>query len=178
MPVDFQADDVPESFDGAGFDNAGAGSFHFRVAALDEGNGDDKAMMVDTEVLAGDPVTEVGRTHREYFNYPKAGADATKRQNTVKRMMLLALATGIVTEEEIEAARKQGKGPRVDFNLCVGRQFCGELQEETYQGKARCKLGYRIWAIGSDEAKGIPINQAALAKQGDTAADPFEGVTF
>lgn len=172
MPVDFDFSDVPESFD-AGFDNAGPGSYHFRVAELDEGEPGGKSMMVDLEVLAGNPISEVGKTHREYFNYPKANQDPDKRKNTVKRMMLLALACKVITQDEIEAARKQGKGAKVDFTLCVGRHFCGELQAEEYEGKKRCKLGYRIWAVDSEEAKGIPVNHEELAKQGDEKEDVF-----
>ncbi len=174
MTVQFDSDSVPDSFDSADF--AGAGQFHFRVSALDEGvPSENQSMKVTSEVIGGAPASELGKIHIEYFNHPKADQDPEKKKNTAKRQLIFAIACGVTTEEEIEAARQQGKGPQVDFNLCVDRHFCGELQTEEYQGKVRQKLGYRIFGVRSEQAKGIKLNEVELAKQGDSAADPFDG---
>jgi len=178
MPINFETDDIPESLEGFA-DRAGPGSYHFLVTGLDEGEGD-APLVLDVEVLAGDPIAEVGKTHREYLNKPKADQAKEKRQNTVKRFMLLAVAVGILTEDELEAARAAGKSPNLDFNLAIGRQFCGTLTSREYEGKKRCQLGFDIFACNSEKAKGITLNAERLADQGTAAAqtvDPF-GDTF
>lgn len=175
MALNFGTDDIPESLEG--YNYAGPGSYHFLVTGVDEGDGD-APLVLDVETLAGNPIAEVGKTHREYLNKPKAEQSADKRQNTVKRFLLLAVATGVVTEAELEAAKAAGRSPDLDFNLCIGRQFCGTLTAREYEGKKRCQLGYDMFAVDSEKAKGIPLNQEKLADQGTAAAatatsDPF-----
>jgi len=171
MPINFDCDDVPDNFDG--FDKCGPGTFHFQVTAVQEEGGNKGELIVDLEALAGTDATQAGKPHREYFTKPNSAQKKEARINTAKRMMLLALATKLITEEEIAALKKQGKGPSIDFTLAVGRQFVGKLMEEEYQGKKRCKMGFDLWPIGHPKAAGVPLNEGMLSKQGDASPNPF-----
>lgn len=171
MALEFGADELPESIDG--YDKVLAGSYHMRVTHVDENGGNKGEMIVDMEVQAGTTPNMEGRSHREYFSQPKPDQDKEKRANTVKRMLLFAIATGLTTAEEYEATKKGGKRLVLHFKDAVGRHLCTKLEASEYQGKTSFKAGFNLWPIDSPSAAGIPINRGAIAKAGDAAADPF-----
>jgi len=174
MAHDFDFDDIPESFEG--FDKVVAGNYHFEVSGIDESGGKNGSMWVDCEVLAGSTPNQEGKSHREYFTWPAANQDPKAKAATAKRVLQFAIAVGLTTEEELKALKAAGKRPAIDFNLAVGRQFVGKLTEDKYEGKVNYKLGYDFWPIGHPSAAGIPLNAAKIAKAGDNAADPLDGL--
>jgi hypothetical protein len=99
---------------------------------------------------------------------------AEKRMQTVKRSQQFAIAVGLTTEEELLTAKKSNRKIAIDYNLAMGRMFCGQVSESVYDGKPQRKLGYDIWPVGSSKAQGIPLNQNELRKAGDAAGAPFE----
>jgi len=81
------------------------------------------------------------------------------------RIFQFAVAIGLTTEEAIKAAKQGGQALDLDFeNDAPGRQFCGKLVEEEYQGKTRNKLNFNIWALDDKKAQGIPLAQDRLKK--------------
>jgi hypothetical protein len=175
MPFDYDSSDVPENMDG--FDYPKPGEYHFMVnsAVMD----DKGQLVVDAEILAGNPAGQEGKVHKEWFSAPKADQDPEKRMATLKRQLAFFVAVGLTSEEELLSAKKAGKRVSIDESLAVGRQFVGRLSAHEYQGKTTNKLGYDIWNVKSPKAAGIPLNAAMLAQNGDKQApsgggdDPF-----
>jgi hypothetical protein len=174
MSLEFGGDDLPETLEG--YDKVPAGSYHFRVTHIEEGGGKKGELVLDAEVQAGTVPNMEGKSHREYFAQPTADQDKDKRANTVKRMILLAIATGLTNAEEYEATKKSGKRLVLHFKDAVGRHFCAKVTEGEYQNKKTFKLGFDIWPIGHKDATGIPINRGAMEKASDANPDVFGDV--
>lgn len=174
MAFDFDSSDVPESMDG--FDFPKPGEYHFQVNAATQ---DDKGqLVVELEILAGNPGGQEGKTHKEWFSAPTASQAPDKRQATVKRQLAFFIAVGLTTEEELLNAKKAGKRVSLDEGLAVGRQFVGKLSEDEYNGKKRNKLGFDMWPLTSEKAAGIPLNKAMLEKNGEKPAGGGDADSF
>lgn len=147
-----------------GSDFAGPGSYHFEVLEFMENDPRNGATWFDSEVIAGTVKGAEGKTHREYLN------GATLPQFLV--------ATKLLSKQDIDRHQAAGTSPDIDLEgLAIGRQFCGTLEPETYEGKTRVKLSFRMWAVDSSRAKGIPLNKAKLAEFETLLADadqPFD----
>lgn len=132
------------------------GSYHLEVLEFCEEDPRNGACWMDSEVLAGSVKGQEGKVHREYF------ATTEKAQG---RLLQLAVAMKITTEEELKRLKAAGESPEIDFKqLAPGRQFCGKLVLEEYKGKTRCKLNFNIWAVDDPKAKGIPLDQGRVAE--------------
>lgn len=132
------------------------GEYHFEVLHVDEEDPKTSCMIVDCEVLAGKPAGQQGKVHREYFSLTPA---------SMGKVVQFAVALGMISEQEVARAKAAGETPSLDFAVNgIGRQFCGRLTAETYEGKTRNKLNFHIWAVDSPKAKGIPIDKAKLAE--------------
>jgi len=153
----------PEKMDG--FDRPAEGAYHFEVNAIEEDDPKSGCMYVDCEVLAGTTKNQEGKVHREYFS---------KTPKAFSRIAQFAVAVGLTTQDELKAAKESGQSPNIDMYLAVGRQFCGQLVGEEYEGKTRNKLNFNIWSTQSDKAKGIPLNKGKLAEieSGQPTASP------
>jgi len=144
-PSKLSGPDVPE-----------VGIYHFEVLNVEEEDPKSGCMYVDGEVLGGEPADQAGKVHREYFSL---------KPTALGRVAQLAVALGFTTEAEIKQQQAAGETPDWPFaTKGVGRQFCGQLVAETYEGKTRNKLNFNIWAVDSPKAKGIPLNEAKLAE--------------
>jgi len=163
MAVEFSTENYdPDKMDG--FDFPEVGQYHAEVSHVDEDGGKNGEMVVDFEILAGTTANQEGKSQREYFSKTAAAE---------KRMLQFACATGLTTVEELKAKKEKGENPVIDFNMARGRQLCIGIEAETYEDKTRNKVGFRMWHVDSDKAKGIPLNKGKLAQQGDAGEDPF-----
>jgi len=132
------------------------GVYHFEVLNVEEEDPKTGCMYVDCEVLAGEPKDQAGKVHREYFSL---------KPTALGRVAQLAVVLGFTTEAEIKQQQAAGETPDWPFaTKGIGRQFCGQLVAETYEGKTRNKLNFAIWVVDSPKAKGIPLNEAKLAE--------------
>lgn len=161
----FELDDIDiDNIDG--YDVVAPGRYHVEASSVDPGGGKNGEMIVDYEVLSGTTPNQEGKTHRDYYSASPAAR---------KRVLMFALATKIVTVEELKAAREANRRPKIEWRDAVGRQLCVEINEEEYEGKKRSKVGFGIYAVDSPRAAGIPLNKGRLEKAGDAADDPFGG---
>jgi hypothetical protein len=159
----------PESID-KGFQPPEPGRYHVQVTGVDEEaetRSGKPQMTVDFEILAGTPKGQEGRTHREYFVQSEA-------EGAVNRVLIFALATKLITYEELKQHKERGSNPVIDFSRAVDRQLCLEIEHEEYEGKKRARCGYRMFAVDSPRSKGIPLNKGMLVRAGDAGDDPFE----
>ena len=132
------------------------GSYHFEIEEVVEEDPQSGCMYAVCRILAGDPAEQEGKTHREYFSLT---------EKAMGRIFQFAMAIGLTTEEAIKAAKQGGQALDLDFESDgPGRQFCGKLVEEEYQGKTRNKLNFNIWSLDDKKAKGIPLAQDKLKK--------------
>jgi len=132
------------------------GVYHFEVLNVEEEDPKTGCMYVDCEVLAGEPKDQAGKVHREYFSL---------KPTALGRVAQLAVVLGFTTEAEIKQQQAAGETPDWPFaTKGIGRQFCGQLVAETYEGKTRNRLNFNIWAVDSPKAKGIPLNEGKLAE--------------
>jgi len=166
MAKEFGVDFDPDKMDG--FDNPAPGKCHLEVTRVDEDcvskSSGNPQMEVDFEVLAHVDESQIGKSHREFFPW-------TARAES--KALQLAVATGLTTVEELKALKEQGKGPVIDFNLAVGRQIFGRLEESEYEGKISIKLNFNMYPVSSPKHKDYPRNQGKLNELGDAQPDPF-----
>jgi hypothetical protein len=173
---DFGDDDIDRDGKGGG---VAVGAYTFQVANVvthTENSGD---MMLELEVLAGTPASEVGKTHHEYIKYPKPdlGDDANGVRRSIIRQTLYAF--GLTTPEELKA------NPRVKINwaLAIGRVCKGKLADDSYQdasGSTKSKTvlfkkgHWCLWAASDPKAAGIPEPANMGGGQSNKAPDaPF-----
>ena len=170
--MDYDTNEIPDSMDQ--FDRPTAGSYCFKVTdAFEDSKGQ---MVVDAEILAGEPVSQVGKVHREWFNNPTPEQTPTARVATVKRSLAFFVAVGLTNEEELKTAKAAGRKLSLEPKQAVTRHFCGQLSKSEYDGKISYKLGYDIWALDSPKAKGIPLSgvTSSPGSTEDTFGDAFD----
>lgn len=171
MPWEIDAND----FDPANIDRAyeppEPGRYYVQVTGVDDdavSKSGSPQMVVDYLILSGTTPDQSGREYRDYFS---------RAATAVNRVLLFALAAKVTSMADLEAAKKTGKNPVLDFNQAVGRNLCIELDREEYpegSGKWRTKCSFGIYAADSPKAKGIPLDASAEAKAGDASDSPFD----
>jgi hypothetical protein len=155
MLENLDLNDVELDFDEKqGWQNIAAGKYHFMVAAYNEAVPGCN-MSMTCEIMAGSAEGEVGRTHREFFAL-------TDNAFTVKRQLLMAIAIGLVTVDELKTAKANGESIDIPWGRSEGRHFCGALSENEFNGETKMQLGFDIWPIGHTKAKGITLNEEAI----------------
>ena len=172
--MDFDTNEIPDSMDQ--FDRPTAGSYHFKVTdCFEDAKGQ---LVVDAEILAGEPSSQAGKVHREWFSSPKPEQAPDKRTATIKRQLQFFVGVGLTNEAELKAAKASGKKLSLEPKQAVSRQFCGQLSKSEYEGKVSYKLGYDIWPTDSPKAKGIPLggvtSNSTEAANTDTFGDAFD----
>jgi len=138
------------------FEIVAAGNYHVRVDEVDDSFTKARdAMYVRLEVLAGDHADQVGKFHRE--RVPVSGKG-------VKRAVKLAMATGLITPQDL------GRELDLDFQATVGRQLCVKLIDHSYTSDKTGKevqttqvdyLGF--YALTDPEAKDVPLDRQLAA---------------
>lgn len=155
----------PDRLDGPDFPEPG--SYHFEVIEIVEEDPRSGCMVAECKVLAGDKPDQEGKTHREYFSLSA---------KAMVKVIQFAVAIGLTSEEQLRAAKAAGQSPDLPFETeGPGRQFCGKLTAEEYQGKTRNKLNFNIWGLDDKRAKGIPLAKDQLRKPEPPAAGGGNG---
>lgn len=163
------ASTVKSADDLQGFDTVKPGRYHAMVAAVDDSfEKSSKSIIVDFEILAGTQNSEVGKTIKEYVAVsPEA----------VKRPVKLALALGLITESDL------GSDLDVDFQKAINRQLVIDIEEHEYTSNKTGKpvKGARIGflgfhKLGSEDAKGVPLDQQAIQMMGGMPSSGGKGV--
>ncbi len=164
--VEFPVDEYdPENLAGGNYPPPGR--YHFDVTAVigdlvsSKGN---PQIRLDCEVLAGTPAGQEGKFIKDYMSLTKEARS---------RCLQFAVAVGLVTKEELIQAKATGIAPKIDFDLAVGRQFCGEVVADEFQGRVTSKIQFGMWHVDDPEAKDIPKNAGKLAQLGTPATDPL-----
>lgn len=149
---------------GALSDPPAPGEYHIAFTEVDEEGGNSGEMVVEMEVLAGTIEGMEGRTHRMYYPHTT---------NFSKFIHRLALVSGLVTQEQLEAAKKEGAGIEYDFSKIVGRQAMIRLHEDEYQGSKRLKMApFHIWSVEDPTCARWPKHEKMLKKAGYTVDKP------
>ena len=170
MPLEEYFDDkVNESTAGeGGFDVVAPGFYIIRVADVVE---KDDNFNIDMEVVGGTKPPEVGKVHREFISL-------NAKDGNRKRRLAFAMATNLVTKEEIKAARENGSGLAIEYESAVGSHCVIEVEQEKKNvknedgewvpdpnGKIVAKIPYdHIWHVDdpSVKRKGIKFDRTKL----------------
>ena len=137
------------------------GKYHLLIEGVDDS--DEQYVEVSYQILAGDPKGQEGQTGSERL-YRSAKA--------VKRVLMLALATDIVTVDQLTEWKKAGKtNLPLDLHKAEGCQICVEMAKGD-KGYVNWTFG-GIYALGDPAAKDIPRNDGMLAtaNRGGSADD-------
>jgi hypothetical protein len=155
MGFEFDTEDIPDD-PTQGF-NVKPGSYHVEVHKVDEEGGTKGEMVVYYEVLAGTVPNQEGEIHRDYYS---------KTAKAQGRMITFAIACGLITLEEWQAAKKTKEPMTIEFENAVGLQLCVDLFEDEYQGKTKTKCGFGLYRLDDKKVadKGIPLNMEMVKK--------------
>jgi len=137
------------------------GKYHILIEGVEDSH--DDYVEVSYQVLAGDPKGQEGQTGSErLYRSPKS----------VKRVLMLALATGLVTQDQLIEWKKAGKtNLPLDLRKAEGKQICAELAKND-KGYVNWTFG-GIYGVDDPAAKDIPRNDGMLAtaNRGGSADD-------
>jgi len=139
------------------------GSYCFQVTEIVQNVGDN-GFLIKLEVISGEPPTETGKVHFEYFNYPTGKPDWSNNKDPnvvcLRKFQQLFFALKLTTKEELEAMAARHERFRPDWDLALGRLCCGKLKKDEWEGKVRMKLlgkTWDLWSVDSPKSAGIPI---------------------
>lgn len=134
-------------------DRVEPGNYHVEVMEIEEyGGKQHDCLVAKYEILSGTKTSEVGKIHTDYIS-------------AAQRQVKFAVATRLVSVEQLQAAEANGEPISIEFGHAVGRQLCVGLVEEEYpagSGKKSVRANFNYWAIDSPGAKGIPLNGGKL----------------
>lgn len=143
------------------------GRYHVAVVDVDEdglrigGKNNKGEMVVEFEVLAGSAPGMEGLRHRTY---------CTKSAAAAWKLHRLALAAGMITEDEIEAHKKASTFPRYEFERDLkGKQLFVEIVNSEYNGKVTPKIEFGIYHLASKQCidkNRWPRNEIMIGKSG------------
>lgn len=163
------------------------------VIFVDEEDPKTSKMIADLEVFGGRPAEgalddQIGRQIRAFFENPRDAATPEKRIQYARKAYVFALATELITEEQLQAAVNDGKPMSIRFKLAEGRKLIFEVEES--RAKDGVGVAWQMWPLTAAKEKGLVIPGGAQvlgAKDdpftnppgdGQTGKDPFAGVTF
>lgn len=130
------------------------GMAHFLITEIEavpseKFDGDD--YKVSCQVLAHELPGQEGKTYLDYFGMSGKGKN---------RFFSLALACGLVTREELLSGEVD-----FDYEDLYSKTFCGLLEEQTYNGTKRNKIGFKFVDPNSPEADGWPKSEEFTEKK-------------
>lgn len=139
-----------EAFRGGDYPPPGKYRFIIQDAEILDSGLPNERWRLSLEVVAGNPSGyEQKELGLQFFT-----TDGQYEGNEA-RLLLLCMATGIVTIEQLQALQRQGKGYEPDLTAAHGKEFCAELSKQEGKDFLRVK-GKRIWSVTDDAAKDIP----------------------
>lgn len=139
-----------------------AGMYHFTIAETADNENDGGDAKVTFEVLA--PASHVGKRWNEFFGvFDKEGNFSAGKCN---RLMQFAVAAGLFTHEEWQAAKENNEVLDVDLDEALHRSVCAELrfqkEDKSKNRRAGLEMGFRIYSPFSDTAKDFPKDKEVL----------------
>ena len=159
MPFEVPMDDI-ETEKLGGFDRVLPGSYHQEVTFVDEDGGDKGEMIAAFECLRGTTANQEGKEIRIYFS---KSMDRTARA----KVHAFALATGLITKEELDKHKANGTSPSYDFTKAVGKQVCANYEENQYNGKISTRLIWdQIFHPTDKRANHIPLHMGKIKEAG------------
>lgn len=156
--VDFSdwADELdPETIDKGGLPKPGKCQL---LVAKVEDKGD--YVSFTSQILAHEDKSQVGKNT---FNTVNKGGKGSKRA------FLFALATGIITRQDIAEAKEAGTSIDIPFESAYGKLYYGTLAASTYNGKAKCRVEWDFKSLDSPEAKEYPSDPEFTPGEEETA---------
>lgn len=115
------------------------------------------AIKFNLAILAGEKPAEIGKKHTERLYLTKANK---------KRQAIFAKRLGLIKPEHA------GKFVTVDWDECIGKQVCCQVEEEDYtdkdgKKKKSSKVAYAgIYDVADEKVKDVPKDQESLAIAG------------
>lgn len=150
--------------------NVAPGFYHTIIDSAETFAGrNNDSLVAKFRILAGTEADEVGNVHVEHIKMNAEKWPSRKR-------IALAIAAGLISPAEVKAAKKEGTGLKVDWNLLTGRQVCIEIDHSTNEtsGKVYANVAFsNFWAPDSDAAKRIPKDKQSLEIAKTEQNDPF-----
>ena len=148
-----------------GYDYPKAGQYHCSIASFDDSREKVDALRFEIGILAGTVEGQDGKTWKETFWDPNPShRDGGKF--AVKRLASFALATGLITKEQL------GSNVEIDWSQIVGRQLVCTIVEYTRDGdegkvyKGAEVGGLKFFSIDDPEVAMVPKDAKAAALLG------------
>ena len=167
--LDLSGFDSPDAL--KGYDYPKAGRYHFVVSSVDETREKANGIRVELQVLAGDHVTEAGKTFFEKLQDPspdhKDGGTFCR-----KRLAAFALATGLITPAQLGQGNVQ-----IVWQQAVSRQLVAEVRnyKRTYNDRQTGEEkiaegteidGLKMYMVNAQEVADVPKNTEFAATVG------------
>ncbi len=143
-----------------GFDFVRSGLYLAEITDYLEEGGQKGEDIIKIEILSGTTPKQEGKESKLYFarNFDKW---------SLRKIIALALATGVITKQQLDQHKKNGTSPTFDFSGIVGKLICLALEENEYNGKISARLAYdNLWHPADARAYRIPLNMAKIQAAG------------
>lgn len=138
----------PETVDQGGMPKPGKCQLLVSAVEVHE-EGDKPYVSVTHEIAAHEDPDQVGKTTYNSLSLTGKGA---------RRALLFALATGVVTKQELAQAKAQGSTVDIDYEKAYGQVYFGTLEESEYNGKKKCRVEWDFRPLGDKEAVEYPCS--------------------
>lgn len=151
-----------ESPKGGDFNNVDVpGTYHCHVVDVDEAD----KLVIDMEVLGGADGSQLGKTLREWI-----------QQNQPDQLHSFVVATGLVTQQEIMAAKAAGRSVPCHVADAKGRHLIVNCDWNTNPntGKTSMKVTYKGFTHVADPAVAKFVNEQLLPGGGAGGNAPFD----
>ena len=148
-----------------GFDKVLAGGYHTCITSVEEGAGKKGEMIVRAEILRGTTANQVGKEHMEQFS-------VDTKPVALRKLHALAIASDLITKEDLAKHKAAGTSPNYDFASIVGKQVCMDLEANEYTDnngnlKSMVRLAWdQVYHPLDKRASHIPLHTGMLEKAG------------
>ena len=171
MGITLNVDDCdPEKIhDSGGWPNPGHGMV--LITNWDEfGGANSQAHVLHFDIAAWSNQEDVGKSYKENFFFE----DKTGKGHPNRRFMALAVAAGLITVEELKAAREKKVSPDIDFSKLIGRPIMVVLEHA--EGKKFLnvgEIGLAMYHIHDPKIATWPKNTGLVAQKTALVGNPF-----
>jgi hypothetical protein len=142
-----------DEFDPSTVDQGGLpkpGKCQLLVAAVEEHEDSDKPYVsVTHEIAAHEDPNQKGRV--SYNSFSLTGKAA-------RRALLFALATGIVTKQQLAEAKANGTSLNIDYTKAYGAVYFSTLEASEYNGKPKCRAEWDFKRLDDPDAADYPCS--------------------
>jgi hypothetical protein len=151
--MEIPLDDVDPD-DIGGMDKVLAGGFLFECTGISEGTRGET--VVSSEVLSGTTPKQEGKEFKFFLKnvYDKW---------SLRKLLAFAIATGLVTKQQLDQHKANKTNPEIDFDKAVGRLFCANLENGKGEYANRVQLAWDEFYHPADKrANHIPLMMAKI----------------